>query len=114
MAALHCDVDIIVSRNQVCRSSQYGVIERKTAGTRGSRGAYMTQGVGTLLMDTNRVFALRIGGRQSCDLDRPWTEPTQPILAGKHSYLPAEKVEEIEDWLAKVDPEGDEGSLEAY
>lgn len=116
MAELRCEVDIIISRNQVCRLSQYGVIERKSSGSRGIRGTHLTGGFGTLLVDTNRIFELTlpISGHESCDPDRAWTMPTQPIPSGKHTYLPAEKVKEIEHWLAKVDMGGDKGSLEAF
>jgi hypothetical protein len=116
MAELQCEVDIMVSRNQVYRRSQYGVIEPKRSGSRGSRGVHLTGGFGTLLVGTSRTSELtfHIGGHESCDLDRARTKPTQPIPPGKHIYLQAEKVKEIEHWLAKVDLEGDEGSLGAY
>lgn len=103
MAELRCDVDTAVSRNQVCRSSQYGVIERKSTGGRGSGGTYMTGGFGTVLVDANRIFALHIGGRESCYPECP----TQTIPSGKHGYLSADKVRQIEYWLAKVDPGSD-------
>lgn len=119
MAELRCEIDIIVSRNQVCRLSQYGVIERKSSGSRGNcgiRGAHLTGGFGTLLVDTNRIFELTlpIGGHESCGPGRAWTISAQPIPSGKHTYLPAEKVKEIEHWLAKVDMGGDKRSFEAF
>jgi hypothetical protein len=102
MAALHCEEDIIVSRDEVRRSSQHGVIERKSAGSGGS------EGFGVPLVDTSRIFGLTlyIGGGELWD-------PTQPFPSGKHGYLPEEKVKEIEYWLAKIDPEGDDGNMEA-
>jgi hypothetical protein len=115
MAELHCEEDIIVSRDQVHRSSQsYGVIERKSSGSTGSGGAHMAEGfVEALLADTNKYpsiieLTFDTSGCEAFDPDRPY----QPC--GKHGYLPAEKVEEIEQWLAKVDPEGHDGSFGAY
>ena len=109
MAALHCEGDIIVSRDEVRRSSQHGVIERKSAGSAGSGGAYTSEGFGVPLVDTSRIFGLTlyIGGGEYWD-------PTQPFPSGKHGYLPEEKVKEIEYWLAKIDPEGDDGNMETY
>jgi hypothetical protein len=120
MAALRCGEDVIVSRDQVCRSSQYGVIKRKSTGSNGSGGAYTVEGFGALLVDANRYpnildLTLDMGGCD--DADRPQTtqqRPTQPILSGKHCHLPAKKVKEIEHWLASIELEGDDGSLEAY
>lgn len=116
MAELRCEIDVIVSRNQVCRLSHHGVIERKRSGSGGSRAAHLTGDFGTLLVDTNRIFrlTLRIGGHESCGPDHARTTPTEAIPSGKYGYLPAEKVKEIEHWLAKVDLRGDEGSLEAF
>ncbi len=116
MAELRCEIDDIVSRNQVCRLSQYGVIERKRSGGRKSHAAHLAGGFGTLLVDTNRIvnLTLRIGGHESCGPDHARTTPTEPIPSGKYSYLPAEKIKEIEHWLARVDLRGDKGSLEAF
>ena len=116
MAELRCEVDVIVSRNQVCRLSQYGVIERKSSGSRGSRAAHLTGDFGTLLVDTDMTFKLtyRIGGHKSCGPDYARTTPTEAIPPGKYNYLPAEKVKEIEHWLARVEFLGDEGSLGAF
>jgi len=82
----------------------------------------MVEGLGILLVSSNNYtsvlgLTLYIGAYGTCDADRPQTTlhtPTQPIPPAKNSYLSAEKVKEIEYWLAEVDPEGEAGSLEVY
>ena len=112
-AGLSCGDDEIVSRDQVCRSLQYGVIERKTAGSTGSgrhAGADKTQSTGANIP----VLTLDISGYRSCNMDGPWTTPpTHPTSSAQNPYLSVEKLKEIEDWLAEVNLGCDDGALEA-
>ena len=108
-AGLSCGGDEIVSREQVCRSSQYGVIERKTTGSTGHGGADKTQ-----FVDAIPGLTLDISGYRTCNMDGPWTTtPTHPTCSAKNRYLSVEKLEEIEDWLAEVNLGCDDGGLEA-
>ena len=114
-AGLSCGGDTIVSRDQVCRSSQYGVIERKSTGSTGSGGrgrAYKMQPVDTSGYPDIIELTLDISGYRSCDADCPQHTPTPPTFSTKHGYLSADKVKEIEYWLAEVNLEGDDRSLE--
>ena len=119
-AGLHCEDDTVVSRDQVCRSSQYGLIERKSIGSSGNGtcgGAYKTQVVDANRYPATLKLTFYIGGYGTCNAVGPQTTqrtPTRLSFCAKTRYLSAEKVKEIEHWLAEVDPEGDDGSLEVY
>ena len=111
-AELYCgEDDIIVSRDQVCRSPQYGVIERKSVGSTGSGGrgeAHKPQPNGYPNLPG---LTLDISGYGACNADGHTS--TQPTFSSKHGYLSVKKVREIEYWLAEVVPGGDDGSLDA-
>lgn len=69
------------------------------------------------LVDTSRYpdiveLTLDISGYRTCDADCPQHTPTLPTFSTNHGYLSADKVKEIEYWLAEVNLEGDDRSLE--
>ena len=112
-AGLSCGDDEIVSHDQVCRSSQYGVIEPKTTGSAGGgrcAGADKMQSMGANIP----MLTLDISGYRTCNMDGPWiTTPTHSTCSPKNRYLSVEKLKEIEDWLAEVNLGCDAGGLEA-
>ena len=79
----------------------------------GGRGeAHKTQPVYTNGYPDLPGLTLDISGYGTCNADGHTS--TQPTFSSKYGYLSVKKVKEIEYWLAEVDSEGDDGSLEIY